>query len=123
MNEHERRTQIKLILKDIKKSNIAVRGFMRSNKYRKGSYRTLQRTQIWTIAKRQLLKYYTLKQIPLVCFKCNQEIRGGATLHHKKYNWKKLFSPRYITFCHKNCHEVVHTGKRGYKSNKLAFTP
>jgi len=113
--EKQQKKQLKVCKKEIKKSNIAVRGFMRSNKYRKGSYRKLQHTNIWSIAKRQLLHYFRLKGIKLICFYCKTEILSKPILHHKSYNWKALFNPNNIAFLHKDCHEQLHKEKRGYK--------
>lgn len=107
--------ELKVCKKQIKYSNYAVRGFMRSQQYQKGSYRKLQGTSIWSNAKSQLLYYHELKYHQLICFKCGQVITSNPILHHKKYNWKALFSPQYVGFVHQVCHNEVHSGKRGYK--------
>lgn len=107
--------QIKVCKKGIKFSNLYVRGFMRSQYYQPGSYRKLQKTKIWSDAKNKLLHYHKLKYDQLICFKCGLEITNKPILHHKKYNWKKLFTPRYIAFVHRECHAAVHSTKRGYK--------
>ena len=103
--------------KQIKRSNYAVRGFMRMQYYQPGSYRKLQTTKIWVNAKNQLLHYHELKYRQLICFKCGQVITSNPVLHHKKYNWKKLFAPQYIRFVHQECHSAVHSVKRGYKKS------
>lgn len=107
--------ELKDCKKQIKHSNRVVRGFMKSNYYQSGSYQKLQTTTIWKKAKYHLLRYHKLKYPQLVCFKCRQRIINSPVLHHRKYNWKKLFSPRYVRFVHQKCHDVVHSGKRGYK--------
>ena len=111
----EFKKQIKTCKKGIKQSNYYVRGFIRSQSYQPGSYRKLQKTEIWNNAKSLLLQYHGLKYNKLICFKCGLEITNNPILHHKKYNWKKLFSPRYVGFVHRECHTAVHSIKRGYK--------
>jgi hypothetical protein len=113
--------ELKVCKKQIKYSNYAVRGFMRTQQYQKGSYRKLQRTGIWRNAKNQLLHYHKIKYHRLVCFKCGQPITDTPVLHHKKYNWKRLFSPQYVSFTHRACHEEVHSGKKGYKRSLSYF--
>ena len=116
MNEKKTiKKQIKICKREIKLSNYAVRGFMRGQDYRSGSYRKLQTTRIWTIAKERLLYYHEIKNIPLICFHCGQEIMSTPVLHHKKYNWNKLFKPKYVEFVHQKCHSSIHSTKRGYK--------
>ncbi len=88
---------------------------MRSHDYMPGSYQQLQKTKIWTIAKNRLLSYHDIKYNGLICFHCGQEISSSPVLHHKKYNWNKLFNPRYVGFVHQKCHNQIHSTKRGYK--------
>lgn len=106
--------EIKGCNKQIKYSNLAARGFMRQQYYQPGSYRKLQNTEIWRNAKRHLLNYHRLKYSEITCFKCGGAIINNPVLHHKRYDWKKLFSPRYIEFVHRSCHTAVHSVKRGY---------
>ncbi len=107
--------QVRDCKRKIKRSNSYVRGFMRSQDYRPGSYQMLQKTKIWSIAKNQLIYYHDLKYNQLICLNCGQEIRSNPVLHHKKYNWNKLFNPKYVGFAHQKCHLQIHSTKRGYK--------
>lgn len=109
--------ELKACRKQIKYSNYAVRGFMRLQHYQPGSYQKLQKTKIWTNAKIQLLHYHKIKYNQLTCFNCKREIANNPILHHKKYNWKKLFAPKYVGFVHRGCHDAVHSVKRGYKKS------
>lgn len=113
--DKDQKRQLKACKKQIKISNWAVQGFMRAQNYSPGSYQRLQSTDIWTRAKQQLLEYYRLKNIDLICFYCTTEISNNPTLHHKAYNWKRLFDPKNVTFLHGSCHSKLHTEKRGYK--------
>ena len=116
MNEKKvLKKQIKRCKQEIKLSNYSVRGFMSGQDYRPGSYRRLQTTRIWSIAKERLLHYHEIKNIPLICFHCGQGISSSPVLHHKKYNWNKLFNPKYVRFVHQKCHNQIHSTKRGYK--------
>lgn len=65
MEKKEVKKQLKVCKKQIKKSNITVRGFMKQQKFRKGSYGKLQHTGIWKKAKEQLLEYYLRFQYDL----------------------------------------------------------
>jgi len=109
--------ELKVCKKQIRYSNYSVRGFMRSQNYQPGSYRILQGTKIWSDAKNQLLHHHAVKYQQLICFKCGKAIIWNPILHHKKYNWKKLFTPRYVGFVHRECHTAVHSTKRGYKKS------
>ena len=109
--------ELRVCKKQIKRSNYAVRVFMKMQYYQPGSYRKLQTTKIWSNAKNQLLHYHELKFHQFICFKCGQVITSNPVLHHKKYNWKKLFAPQYISFVHQKCHNTVHSLKRGYKKS------
>ncbi|KKM93727.1 hypothetical protein LCGC14_1205440 [marine sediment metagenome] len=109
------KNQVKICKREIKLSNYAVRGFMRGQDYMPGSYRKLQTTRIWSIAKERLLFYHEIKNITLICFHCGREVESTPVLHHKKYNWNKLFNPKYVEFVHQECHSSIHSTRRGYK--------
>jgi len=113
--EKDQKLQLKKCKKDIKMSNWAVQNFMRTNNYNPGSYQKLQSTIIWRRAKQQLLEYYRIQNIKLICFYCNTEILSNSALHHKAYNWSRLFSPKNVAFLHTQCHNKLHSEKRGYK--------
>ncbi|MFW9874335.1 MAG: hypothetical protein ACFFG0_14615 [Candidatus Thorarchaeota archaeon] len=113
--EKEQKNLLKACKKQIKYSNWAVQGFMRANDYFPGSYQKLQSTDIWKRAKEQLLEYYRIKSLKLICFYCNTEILSNPTLHHKAYNWNRLFSPKNVIFLHAECHTKLHNERRGYK--------
>jgi hypothetical protein len=113
--DKDQKLQLKGCKKAIKISNWAVQGFMRTNNYRPGSYQKLQSTEIWRKAKQQLLEYYRIQNIKLICFYCNTEILDNPALHHKAYNWNRLFSPKNVVFLHTQCHNKLHSEKRGYK--------
>lgn len=116
--DKETKKAIKECKKQIKKRNIAVRGYMKTNKYRKGSYGTLQHTNIWKKAKENLLEYYRLMNIPLLCPYCNKEIKDKPILHHIKYNWEALFTPNNIIFLHYTCHNKLHDDLKDKKKRK-----
>ncbi|MFX1478660.1 MAG: hypothetical protein ACFFCI_11080 [Promethearchaeota archaeon] len=113
MNDYKK--ELKELKKQIKYSNWAVRGFMRAQQYQKGSYRKLQKTAIWRNGKQWVIKYYELLKLPMICPICQAEITSNPLLHHKKYNWKKLFNPKNIKFLHYDCHQQLHDIRRGYK--------
>jgi len=117
MSEKALKKELKVCKKQIRHSNYAVRAFMRNQHYQKGSYQKLQKTRIWSHAKNQLLHYHELKYHQLVCFKCGRQIISNPILHHKRYNWKQLFTPRYVRFAHRECHTALHSTKRGYKKS------
>ncbi|KKK96747.1 hypothetical protein LCGC14_2659670 [marine sediment metagenome] len=87
MNEKKNlKKQIKKYRREIKLSNYAVRGFMRSHDYMPGSYQQLQKTKIWTIAKRGYKRrirfnYYQIKMlVVLISFILILIISGIITL-------------------------------------------
>ncbi|KKM72789.1 hypothetical protein LCGC14_1417000 [marine sediment metagenome] len=62
-----------------------------------------------------MYKIQNIKYNRLICFHCGQEISSSPVLHRKKYNWNKLFNPKYVGFVHQKCHNQIHSTKRGYK--------
>jgi len=113
--EKEQKLLLKACKKQIKMSNWAVQNFMHANNYYPGSYQKLQSTEIWKRAKQHLLEYYRIKGLEMICSYCNAEISSTPTLHHKAYNWNRLFSPKNVDFLHNDCHTNLHKEKRGYK--------
>ncbi len=109
--------ELRAYKKQIRRSNYSVRDFMRNQYYQPGSYQKLQTTRIWDNDKKKFLRYHELKYSQLICFKCGQKITSYPVLHHKKYNWKKLFTPKYVGFVHRDCHNAVHSAKKGYKKS------
>lgn len=77
-------------------------------------YSNLQKTPIWWKAKKILIEIRTRKKKFLKCFYCKKRILYKQTIimHHHKYNWKKLFKPRYIKFAHYKCHRQYHKEKK-----------
>ena len=118
MEKKEVKKRLKACKKQIKKSNIAVRGFMKQQKFKKGSYGKLQRTSIWKKAKEQLLEYNRLKGIDLICAYCKKKVENNPILHHIRYNWTALFTPANVIFLHYTCHNKLHDDIKNKRKRK-----
>lgn len=97
----------KLINKTRKLSKKATR-FFSKHKYKKGTYKELQKTKIWNDAKNLYIRnnkeYYGL----LKCHFCKKPINGNGVLHHMKYWWKDLFHPKTVCIICKRCHSGIY---------------
>lgn len=100
-----------------KKLNKQASDFMKRKKHAKGSYRELQKSPIWAVAKEKLLAK-NKKDGKLYCSHCRMEIKSSPVMHHKRYVWNDLFNPKYITFLHDSCHQRVHKIKNNYRRRK-----
>ena len=94
--------------------------FMSARKNVKGTYKALQSTVIWANGKKALLDMKA-KNNKVVCGHCHKPIditKETAVLHHKRYSWKEVFNPNYVSFMHHNCHQRTHHIKNNYRRKR-----
>ena len=74
----------------------------------KTKYRVLQKQQCWDEGKKLLLEYFTYDNI-LICSECGKVVDSRrCVIHHTKYKWDEILTPKFITVIHPHCHEKIH---------------
>lgn len=103
------KNQLQHIYYDLRRCNRDAWRFIQWRKnWRKGYYQ-LQHTELWEYGKNLLLQLALLKREILICSVCGRPINPRRiTLHHRVYNFKKIFDPEYTIFLHKYCHALQH---------------
>lgn len=89
--------------------------FMWKRDFDKKSYGQLQKSEIWKRAKEILIAKKTRNYRKMLkCFFCKRAIKykQSIVLHHKNYDWNKLFKARYTRFSHFKCHKKFHQENR-----------
>ena len=82
--------------------------FMQRREFEGNYYRELQKSEIWSRAKEVLIAKRTRNHRKMLkCFFCKKPIKykQSIVLHHKSYNWRKMFKPRLTRFSHYLCHK------------------
>ena len=112
-NTAKKKTKQKAILKELKKHDKFARKYLKKRSFDyKRAYQGLQKTDTWANAKALLIEYFSISNDKFICPICETELNPYAsTMHHKIYDNKKLFDPKYISFMHYNCHHAYHHQK------------
>jgi hypothetical protein len=97
--------------------NLKGKLFFMKHKYKKGTYRLLQSEPLWIVAKMKLLHNEREKNNgDVFCWYCKDKINGLPVMHHRKYNFNKIFDN--IVFVHYKCHNKIHIIKKNWRKRR-----